>query len=139
MNINSAFRGPDHVFYFTMRDSQNFGKAESFGLMGDGDPLQWCTNTTCKIQRSNSPPPSRHKKAPKAYKKAPKVYKKAPKVYKKAPKAYKKAPKAYKASRTRTYKKAPKASRTRTYKKVTKARRPRHTTRLPRHPWCTRG
>jgi len=139
MNINSAFRGPDHVFYFTMRDSQNFGKAESFGLMGDGDPLQWCTNTTCKIQRSNSPPPSRHKKAPKAYKKAPKVYKKAPKVYKKAPKAYKKAPKAYKkatkapkapkASRTRTYKKAPKASRTRTYKKVTKARRPRSTRR----------
>jgi len=118
LNMNGKYRGPDHVFYFTMRDSENFGKPESFGLIGDGDSSKWCTNTTCKIQQASFPPPKAYKKAPKAYKKAPKAYKKAPK-----------APKAPKASRTRTYKKAPKASRTRTYKKVTKARRPRSTRR----------
>jgi len=48
-------KGPDHIFYFTMRDSSNFGKTESFGLVGDGNPLKWCSNTTCKIQSSTMP------------------------------------------------------------------------------------
>merc|ERR1712166_174381 len=51
LKMNGKYRGPDHVFYFTMRDSQNFGEVESFGLIGDGDPTQWCVNTTCKIQQ----------------------------------------------------------------------------------------
>jgi hypothetical protein len=57
LNMNGRYRGPDHVFYFTMRDSDNFGKVESFGLIGDGDPLQWCTNTTCKVQQASFPTP----------------------------------------------------------------------------------
>eukprot|EP00928_Gymnodinium_smaydae_P071847 TRINITY_DN55328_c0_g1_i1.p1 TRINITY_DN55328_c0_g1~~TRINITY_DN55328_c0_g1_i1.p1 ORF type:complete len:491 (-),score=103.18 TRINITY_DN55328_c0_g1_i1:167-1564(-) len=46
-------RGPDHVFFFTMRDSQNFGFLEHFGLGGSGDPTKLCVNTTCKLQRSS--------------------------------------------------------------------------------------
>jgi len=42
--------GPDFVFWFTMRDSSNFGKQEHFGLVGDGDPTAWCSNATCKLQ-----------------------------------------------------------------------------------------
>jgi hypothetical protein len=58
LSMNGKYRGPDHVFYFTMRDSSNFGKIENFGLIGGGDPLQWCTNTTCKVQQPSllSPP-----------------------------------------------------------------------------------
>lgn len=48
-----AYKGPDHIFYFAMRDSTNFGKPEGFGLVGDGDPLAWCTNTSCKLQQSS--------------------------------------------------------------------------------------
>lgn len=43
------FKGPDHVFWFTMRDSSNFDKEEHFGLIGDGPGDTWCTNTTCKL------------------------------------------------------------------------------------------
>jgi hypothetical protein len=53
MTMNSTgYRGPDHVFYFAMRDSTNFGFQEGFGLIGDGDPHAWCSNTTCESQRS---------------------------------------------------------------------------------------
>jgi len=45
----AEFRGPDHVFWFTIRDSSNFDKEEHFGLVGDGDARKWCTNTTCKL------------------------------------------------------------------------------------------
>eukprot|EP00443_Scrippsiella_acuminata_P055780 CAMPEP_0115533138 /NCGR_PEP_ID=MMETSP0271-20121206/85957_1 /TAXON_ID=71861 /ORGANISM="Scrippsiella trochoidea, Strain CCMP3099" /LENGTH=111 /DNA_ID=CAMNT_0002965491 /DNA_START=134 /DNA_END=470 /DNA_ORIENTATION=- len=38
-------RGPDHVFYFTMRDSVNFGMEEHFGLIGQ------CGETKCKLQK----------------------------------------------------------------------------------------
>jgi len=51
MTMN-GYPGPDHVFYFSMRDSANFGITEGFGLVGDGDPTQWCSNTTCKLQMS---------------------------------------------------------------------------------------
>lgn len=53
MDMNSRYKGPDHVFYFAMRDSSNFGFQEGFGLVGDGDPMAWCTNTTCEMQQSS--------------------------------------------------------------------------------------
>mmetsp|Transcript_154821 Transcript_154821/g.475712 ORF Transcript_154821/g.475712 Transcript_154821/m.475712 type:complete len:307 (-) Transcript_154821:33-953(-) len=37
-------RPPDHVFYFSVRTSLNFGKPEYFGL------IDQCSNTTCKIK-----------------------------------------------------------------------------------------
>jgi len=53
MELNNRYRGPDHVFYFAMRDSTNFGFPEGFGMVGDGDPMAWCTNTTCEMQKSS--------------------------------------------------------------------------------------
>lgn len=53
MELNNRYRGPDHIFYFAMRDSTNFGYQEGFGLVGDGDPFAWCTNTTCEMQQSS--------------------------------------------------------------------------------------
>jgi len=53
MEMGSKYRGPDHIFYFAMRDSSNFGFQEGFGLVGDGDPMAWCTNTTCEMQQSS--------------------------------------------------------------------------------------
>jgi len=53
LNMNGKYRGPDHIFYFAMRDSANFGKEEGFGLVGDGEALHWCTNSTCKLQKSS--------------------------------------------------------------------------------------
>merc|ERR1712187_515399 len=44
---------PDHVFFFGMRDSANFGVLEHFGLGGSGDPTKLCTNTTCKLQKTS--------------------------------------------------------------------------------------
>eukprot|EP00443_Scrippsiella_acuminata_P102439 CAMPEP_0115638004 /NCGR_PEP_ID=MMETSP0272-20121206/34498_1 /TAXON_ID=71861 /ORGANISM="Scrippsiella trochoidea, Strain CCMP3099" /LENGTH=495 /DNA_ID=CAMNT_0003075101 /DNA_START=63 /DNA_END=1548 /DNA_ORIENTATION=- len=41
-------RGPDHVFYFTMRDSVNFGMEEHFGLIGQ------CGETKCKLQKAST-------------------------------------------------------------------------------------
>jgi len=38
---------PDHVFYFTMRDSVNFGDKEYFGLVPQ------CSDTKCKLQGSS--------------------------------------------------------------------------------------
>jgi len=43
-------KGPDLAFWFTMRDSLNFGILEHFGLGGSGDPQLLCQNTTCKLQ-----------------------------------------------------------------------------------------
>lgn len=43
--------GPDHIFFFTMRDASNFGFTEHFGLGSNaGGGSKWCTNTGCKIQ-----------------------------------------------------------------------------------------
>merc|ERR1719410_756915 len=33
MTLDNGFVGPDHVFYFTIRDASQFGTAEHFGLM----------------------------------------------------------------------------------------------------------
>jgi len=38
--------GPEMVFYFSMRDSANFGNEEHFGL------IESCANTTCKLSRA---------------------------------------------------------------------------------------
>jgi hypothetical protein len=40
-------KGPDHVFYFTIRDSTNFGATESFGL------IETCESTACKVAPSS--------------------------------------------------------------------------------------
>lgn len=37
-------RGPDHIFYFTLRDSIQFGVTEHFGL------IEGCESTKCKLQ-----------------------------------------------------------------------------------------
>eukprot|EP00933_Yihiella_yeosuensis_P033742 TRINITY_DN27389_c0_g1_i1.p1 TRINITY_DN27389_c0_g1~~TRINITY_DN27389_c0_g1_i1.p1 ORF type:complete len:524 (+),score=70.54 TRINITY_DN27389_c0_g1_i1:68-1639(+) len=50
LSIGSDLVGPEHVFYMTIRDSNNFGKQEHFGL------IKKCLTTTCKIQGSPSPP-----------------------------------------------------------------------------------
>lgn len=50
MSIAGDYDGPDLTFYFTMRDSGNFGEMEGFGLVGDGEQAQWCSNSTCKLQ-----------------------------------------------------------------------------------------
>ena len=42
-------RGPDHIFFFTVRDSNNFGMEEHFGL------IDTCSTTQCKLQESPSP------------------------------------------------------------------------------------
>jgi exo-beta-1,3-glucanase (GH17 family) len=44
----AGIKGPDHVFYFTMRDSTNFGQTESFGL------IETCASTACKISAAPS-------------------------------------------------------------------------------------
>jgi len=54
LSMNGTRRGPDHVFYFAMRDSLNFGFPEGFGLVGDGEPSTFCSNTSCKIQSAVS-------------------------------------------------------------------------------------
>jgi len=37
-------RPPDHIFYFTIRDSINFGQTENFGLISS------CASASCKLQ-----------------------------------------------------------------------------------------
>ncbi len=37
-------RGPDHAFFFTLRDALNFGVGEHFGLIRD------CSSSSCKLQ-----------------------------------------------------------------------------------------
>lgn len=44
LSIGGGMRGPDHVFWFTMRDSHNFGDGEHFGLMST------CTSPECKVR-----------------------------------------------------------------------------------------
>lgn len=41
---------PDMVFYFTMRDSSNFGNQEHFGL------VESCTTTSCKLTQDDTQP-----------------------------------------------------------------------------------
>jgi len=53
MTMAGRYRGPDHIFYFTMRDSTNFGKQEGFGLVGDGDPSSWCNKVDCKLKKKS--------------------------------------------------------------------------------------
>lgn len=48
--VTRDYKGPDHVFWFTIRDSSNFDKEEHFGLIGDGDGSTWCSKDTCKLQ-----------------------------------------------------------------------------------------
>merc|ERR1712217_757691 len=55
ISMPDNIKPPDHVFYFTIRDSSNFGIPESFGLIGGDDPKEWCDVTTCKITDSNTP------------------------------------------------------------------------------------
>jgi hypothetical protein len=44
LNVTGT-RGPDHIFYFTMRDSVNFGMEEHFGLVSR------CGEKKCKMQQ----------------------------------------------------------------------------------------
>lgn len=44
LSIGTDERGPDHVFYFTLRDSVNFGVGEHFGL------IESCDSESCKLE-----------------------------------------------------------------------------------------
>lgn len=44
LHLGKRMRPPDHVFYFTVHDSVNFGLAEHFGLIAD------CRVPMCKLQ-----------------------------------------------------------------------------------------
>lgn len=48
---DQEFAGPDHAFYFAMRDSHNMGMGEYFGM------VESCTATTCKINGAKSDAP----------------------------------------------------------------------------------
>lgn len=48
LDISDDVDGPDHVFYFTARDSGNFGVGEHFGLIAD------CDATACRLQSKSS-------------------------------------------------------------------------------------
>lgn len=43
-------RGPDHAFFFTLRDALNFGVGEHFGLIKD------CSSSDCKLQDDGRTP-----------------------------------------------------------------------------------
>lgn len=49
-------KGPDHVFFFSMRDASQWGGDrmlnEHFGLGGHGNPEKDCVNISCKLQSS---------------------------------------------------------------------------------------
>eukprot|EP00411_Alexandrium_monilatum_P100574 CAMPEP_0175784896 /NCGR_PEP_ID=MMETSP0097-20121207/79049_1 /TAXON_ID=311494 /ORGANISM="Alexandrium monilatum, Strain CCMP3105" /LENGTH=188 /DNA_ID=CAMNT_0017095791 /DNA_START=170 /DNA_END=736 /DNA_ORIENTATION=- len=47
MLIPDGYRAPDHIFYFSVRTSLNFGFPEYFGL------IDQCNNVTCKIKTEN--------------------------------------------------------------------------------------
>lgn len=44
LSVGQGHRGPDHVFFFSPRDSENFGVSEYFGL------IHRCNSTDCKLQ-----------------------------------------------------------------------------------------
>eukprot|EP00931_Biecheleriopsis_adriatica_P111757 TRINITY_DN8621_c0_g1_i4.p1 TRINITY_DN8621_c0_g1~~TRINITY_DN8621_c0_g1_i4.p1 ORF type:complete len:423 (+),score=81.42 TRINITY_DN8621_c0_g1_i4:126-1394(+) len=46
LSIGAGVKGPDHVFYFTLRDALNFGVGEHFGLIPD------CDSQQCKLQEN---------------------------------------------------------------------------------------
>jgi len=48
LSLNDGLVGPEHAFYFTMRDSFNVGASESFGLVAT------CSDTSCKVQSGPS-------------------------------------------------------------------------------------
>jgi hypothetical protein len=47
LQMDGAHRGPDHVFYFAVRDSLAFGETEYFGLVTS------CDATQCKLQQQD--------------------------------------------------------------------------------------
>merc|ERR1712241_531490 len=55
MSLPDGSNGFDHVFYFTMRDSNNHGDVEGFGL------VKQCGDKLCKYSPgSPTPPPTSH-------------------------------------------------------------------------------
>merc|ERR1712039_673886 len=53
-SLNDGVKGPDLMFYFSNRDSNDFGDPQPFGL------VDTCSNPKCKIQASSlspTPPP----------------------------------------------------------------------------------
>jgi len=46
LTVDDDIRGPDHFFYFTMRDADNFNNKEGFGL------IHGCGNISCKVQQT---------------------------------------------------------------------------------------
>mmetsp|Transcript_78412 Transcript_78412/g.155341 ORF Transcript_78412/g.155341 Transcript_78412/m.155341 type:complete len:366 (-) Transcript_78412:179-1276(-) len=47
LTIGDGRKGPDHAFYFTMRDSAEYGEVQHFGLVAS------CAHNHCKIQHDN--------------------------------------------------------------------------------------
>jgi len=48
LSLDMGFKGPEHAFYFSLRDSWNHGKAEGFGL------IKSCVDRTCKLQNGGA-------------------------------------------------------------------------------------
>lgn len=48
LSLPDGLKGPEHAFYFTMRDAYNGGAHESFGL------IKQCNETRCKIYNASS-------------------------------------------------------------------------------------
>jgi len=58
-SLNDGVKGPDLMFYFSNRDSNDFGDPQPFGL------VDTCANPECKIQSlAPTPKPSAHTPAP---------------------------------------------------------------------------
>merc|ERR1712039_43951 len=48
LSIPDGYVAPEMAFYFSIRDSENFGNKEHFGLIGK------CDDETCKLNRKNA-------------------------------------------------------------------------------------
>jgi hypothetical protein len=49
LSMPDGVAAPDHVFYFSVRDSSNFGLTEGFGLVGGEDEANWCNLASSKL------------------------------------------------------------------------------------------
>jgi len=54
LSLPAGVAPPDHVFYFSIRDSSNFGNVEGFGLIGGDDESEWCDLTRTKFVADNA-------------------------------------------------------------------------------------
>jgi hypothetical protein len=54
LSLPGGVAPPDHMFYFSIRDSSNFGMREGFGLVGGDDESAWCELTSSKLSEAST-------------------------------------------------------------------------------------